>query len=101
MDDFYEKNLGRALLPDMPLYMVLAYLLFIRLEELTWPTFEKFVLSQNAFRMQVFFNYVFDVNELSNVKEAWGVLYDNNFIEVGFTSYLPKSVGITFILNCF
>jgi len=62
---------------DSTLYSLFGYLAFFRLEELAIEDFRKLVLSQDAVKMNVFFQFLFNSDNLRQyVREEWMALYD-------------------------
>lgn len=67
---------------DETLYSVLGYLALIRLEELTFNNFRKFVLSQHPQKLLPFMQFIFNEQELSRFcQPEWIKLYDTEYID--------------------
>lgn len=81
LDAYYKQSGAMPLITDMKLYSILSYLFFIRLEELTWPEFENFVMSQSALRMKPFFEFLGNRKNLEALKDQWLEFYDLRFID--------------------
>jgi hypothetical protein len=81
LDAFYKHSGAMPLITDLKLFAILSYLFFIRLEELTWPEYENFVLSQVALRMTPFFEFLRNRNNLEVLVDQWLDFYDMRFIE--------------------
>ncbi|KAJ7513573.1 hypothetical protein O6H91_23G005000 [Diphasiastrum complanatum] len=80
LDAFISKlysHKGAHLQPqDKNLYIVLAYLIFIHLEELTFPNFRKLVFS-HAQKVLPLLQFIFNFEELiEHCKVAWLKIYD-------------------------
>ena len=95
ISSFYFNNSAKALREDASLYTLFGYLLFLRIDELGWPMFEKFVLSQEAVKMHVFLSYCYSFEMLNKwVKEEWCKVLDDDFVEVGLASRACTSTRI-------
>ncbi|KAI5067508.1 hypothetical protein GOP47_0018036 [Adiantum capillus-veneris] len=67
---------------DQTLYTVLGYLVLIRLEELTFENFRKFVLSQHPKKLLPFMQFVFSQEDLSKAcKPEWIKIYDTEYVD--------------------
>ena len=71
VDEFYGQNSGTLLRGDATLYGILALLTLLRLEEMGFAAFRKFVMSQDPQKMIVFLQYTFDVPEQRKLFEVW------------------------------
>ncbi len=87
VDEFYGQNSGTLLRGDATLYGILALLTLLRLEEMGFAAFRKFVMSQDPQKMIVFLQYTFDVPELRKLLWGeWTRLYDRERVRALFTS---------------
>lgn len=67
---------------DATLYMIFSYLTLFRLEELQIEDYKKIVYSQDAVKMHVFLQFIFNAEALKqNVREEWIKLYDFTYID--------------------
>ena len=73
LDSLYQFRSGKILRSDYILYQIFTYLLVIRLsQDLSFPQFRLLVLSQDASKMHVFLQFMFDGEILSTIlKELW------------------------------
>jgi hypothetical protein len=82
MSQFYNDMAASVLRADYTIYLILAYLTFFRLEELTFPEYQRFIESQEPDKMSTFLSYVFDVDRLANsVKWDWIKIFDLAYVE--------------------
>jgi len=87
VDEFYGQNSGTLLRGDATLYGILALLTLVRLEEMGFAAFRKFVMSQDPQKMIVFLQYSFNVPELRKLLWGeWTRLYDRERVRSLFTS---------------
>ncbi len=67
---------------DSALYCIFAYISFFRLDELAIEDYRKLVLSQDAVKMNIFLQFLFNADNLrNNVRTAWMELYDFTYID--------------------
>ncbi len=67
---------------DGVLYSIFAYVSFFRLEELAVEDYKKLILSQDAVKMNIFLQFLFNADNLrENVREAWMEHYDYVYID--------------------
>ncbi|KAH7315886.1 hypothetical protein KP509_21G069600 [Ceratopteris richardii] len=67
---------------DQTLYTVLGYLVLIRLEELTFDNFRKFVLCQHPKKLLPFMKFMFSGDDLSNAcRPEWIKDYDTEYVD--------------------
>jgi len=67
---------------DNILYLIFSYLTLFRLEELQIDDYKKLVYSQDAIKMHVFLQFIFNAEALKqHVREDWIQLYDYTYID--------------------
>ena len=67
---------------DLTLYQIFAYLSLFRLDELAIEDYKRLVLSQDAVKMNVLLQFLFDTESLKKyVREDWMQLYDYTYID--------------------
>ena len=82
MSQYYNDMAASVLRADYTLYLILAYLTFFRLEELSFEEYKRFIDSQEPDKMSTFLSYVFDVERLTNsVKWDWIKIFDLKYVE--------------------
>ena len=78
---------------DSILYQIFGYLTFFRLEELAIEDFRKLVLSQDAVKMNVFFQFLFNTENLRQfVREEWMTIYDYAYIDDKIIGMIEKNL---------
>eukprot|EP00741_Cyanophora_paradoxa_P008266 tig00001278_g7996.t1 len=82
ISSFYFNEGGRLLREDMTMYSIYAYLAIIRMADLTFGEFRKFMVSEEAQKMEVFLEYLFNEANLEKwMRPEWMKLYDVNFVD--------------------
>ena len=77
----------------MTLYQIFAYLSFFRLEEIAIEDYRKLVLSQEAHKMHVLLQFIFDADTLRDtVREPWMELYDFSYIDDKIIGGIEKNL---------
>ncbi|CAI2385508.1 unnamed protein product [Moneuplotes crassus] len=67
---------------DATLYSIFSYLTLFRLEELQIDDYKKIVYSQDAVKMHVFLQFIFNAEALrEHVRDDWIQLYDYTYID--------------------
>ena len=81
--------------------MIFGYLSFFRLEELAIEDYRKLVLSQDAVKMHVFLQFVFNADDLrQHAREEWMALYDYTYIDEKIIGMIEKNLpNVTEILK--
>jgi hypothetical protein len=78
---------------DSTLYSVIGYLTFFRLEELAIEDYRKIVLSQDAVKMNVLFQFLYNTDNLRQyVREEWMTLYDFTYIDEKIIGTIEKNL---------
>ena len=73
--------------------MIFGYLSFFRLEELAIEDYKKLVCSQDAVKMNVFLQFVFNTDNLRQfVREEWMTLYDYAYIDEKIIGAIEKNL---------
>jgi hypothetical protein len=73
--------------------MIFGYLTFFRLEELAIEDYRKLCLSQDAVKMNVFFQFLFNIENLrEHVREEWMTLYDFTYIDEKIIGGVEKNL---------
>lgn len=73
---------AQAARTDSTLYSIFVYIICFRLDELPMQEFRKIVLSQNAVKMNVLFDLLFDLKKLrEEVLPEWSKCLDQEYIE--------------------
>lgn len=64
------------------MFLVLAYLAFFRMNELSFEEFSNLSTSQDPFQMSIFLSYLFDAEQLrGKPKEKWSEIYEEFYVE--------------------
>ena len=72
ISNFYADNAASVLRSDMTMYTILAYLALFRLEEMGWPKFKEFALTQDPSKVDTFIMYLFNKGNLySSLRAEW------------------------------
>jgi hypothetical protein len=58
--NFYADNAARLLRADMLIYTILAYLAIFRIDELGFPLFKEFAMTQDPTKVYNFASYLFN-----------------------------------------
>ncbi|KAL4453394.1 hypothetical protein ABPG74_017601 [Tetrahymena malaccensis] len=67
---------------DSTLYHIFGYLICFRLDELPFNEFKKMVFSQDAVKMNVFLQFLFDIEKVNKyVRDGWIEIYDPGYID--------------------
>jgi hypothetical protein len=75
------------------LYQIFGYLTFFRLEELALDDYRRLVLSQDAVKMNVFLQFLFNAESLrENVREEWMGIYDYAYIDEKIIGMVEKNL---------
>ena len=78
---------------DSALYSIFAYISFFRLDELAIEDYRKLVLSQDAVKMHIFLQFLFNADNLrQNVREPWMELYDYVYIDEKIIGGVEKNL---------
>ena len=78
---------------DATLYQIFGYLTFFRLEELAIEDYRKLVLSQDAVKMHVFLQFLFNADGLrEHVRSEWMSLYDYAYIDEKIIGTIEKNL---------
>jgi hypothetical protein len=73
--------------------MIFGYLSFFRLEELAIEDYKKLVSSQDAVKMNVFLQFIFNTDNLRNyVRDEWMTLYDYAYIDEKIIGTVEKNL---------
>ena len=73
--------------------MIFGYLTFFRLEELAVEDYRKLCLSQDAVKMHVFLQFLFNADNLREfVREEWMTLYDFAYIDEKIIGGVEKNL---------
>lgn len=89
---FYQLNpsLNRN---DMAMYSTFAYLALFRLDELQIADFKKLIQSQDANKMNIFLNFIFNADALrQHLREPWMTCYDFDYIDNKIIGGVEKSL---------
>ncbi len=79
---FYHNNSAKALRSDATLYTIFGYICLFRLDEITFPKLEKLITSQEAVKMHVFLDFLFNLDSLRTwVFEEWCKILDFQYVE--------------------
>ncbi|WIA13671.1 hypothetical protein OEZ85_007232 [Tetradesmus obliquus] len=82
LDSFFHHNRGTALRADAVKYRVLTYLAAFRLQELTFPTFRLLLEAQDAQKVLLLLQYLFNGSRLQQTcREDWLQVYDKEFVD--------------------
>lgn len=78
---------------DNVLYQIFGYLTFFRLEELSQDDYRRLVLSQDAVKMNVFLQFLFNADALrDHVREEWMSIYDYAYIDEKIIGMVEKNL---------
>jgi hypothetical protein len=89
----FKRNSSSTNRNDSTLYLIFGYLTFFRLEELAIEDYRKLVLSQDAVKMNVFLQFVFNTDNLRQyVREEWMALYDFTYIDEKIIGGVEKNL---------
>lgn len=89
----FKRNSASTNRNDATLYMIFGYLTFFRLEELAIEDYRKLVLSQDAVKMNVFLQFLFNTENLrQHVREEWMTLYDFSYIDDKIIGTVEKNL---------
>jgi hypothetical protein len=78
---------------DNVLYQIFGYLTFFRLEELALEDYKRLVLSQDAVKMNVFLQFLFNAEGLrEHVREEWMGIYDYAYIDEKIIGMVEKNL---------
>ena len=58
--NLYSDNAASVLRADNTMYTVMAYLAIFRLDELGFPAFKEYALTQDPTKMYIFISYLFN-----------------------------------------
>jgi hypothetical protein len=73
---------------------VVGYLICFRFDELPFVELQKIILSQEAVKMNVFFNYLFNITALNeNARQGWLEIYDKDFVDNKIIGKLEDRLG--------
>ena len=82
LSSFYYNNSGKTSRNDYMRYMVLGYLALFRLDELGFPRFRAFVLSDDPLKMMVLLEFLFNKETLNTLlKDELCKIFDRDFVE--------------------
>ncbi|KAF6252521.1 hypothetical protein COO60DRAFT_519370 [Scenedesmus sp. NREL 46B-D3] len=99
LDSFFHHNRGTALRADAVKYRVLAYLAAFRLQELTFPTFRLLLEAQDAQKVLLLLQYLFDGERLQQTcREDWLHVYDKEFVDATIASLLSWRTEVDALL---
>lgn len=89
----FKRNSSSTNRNDSTLYLIFGYLTFFRLEELAIEDYRKLVLSQDAVKMNVFLQFVFNTDNLREfVRDEWMTLYDFTYIDEKIIGSVEKNL---------
>lgn len=93
--NFYIDNAVCVLRSDMIMYTILTYLALFRMEELGFPKFKEFAMTQDPTKVCNFVNYLFNSENLWGCLRAeWMKVRDLTYVEdeliAGVELYLPE-----------
>ena len=78
---------------DNVLYQIFGYLTFFRLEELALEDYRRLVFSQDAVKMNVFLQFLFNSEALrEHVREEWMNIYDFSYIDEKIIGMVEKNL---------
>lgn len=78
---------------DSVLYQIFGYLTFFRLEELSAEDYRRLVLSQDAVKMNVFLQFLFNADALrEHVRSEWMAIYDYAYIDEKVIGLIEKNL---------
>jgi hypothetical protein len=79
---FFAENSSQTNRKDATLYTIMAYITLFRLEELQVEDYRRLIGSQDAVKMHVFMQFIFDAEALRrHCREEWIKLYDYTYID--------------------
>lgn len=89
----YERNTQGTNRNDATLYTILTYVTLFRLDELAIEDYKKLIYSQDAVKMHVFLQFIFDADKLRDfVREEWMTLYDFSYIDDKIIGGIEKNL---------
>jgi len=78
---------------DATLYWVFAYLTLFRLDELSHDDYKNLVKSQDAVKMNVFLQFIFNADTLKeHVRDEWIKEYDGSYIDDTIIGGMQKNL---------
>lgn len=78
---------------DATLYQIFGYISFFRLEELPIEDYRKLVFSQDAVKMHVLLQFLFNADSLrDHVRSEWMNLYDFTYIDEKIIGTVEKNL---------
>ena len=89
----FKRHSAQTNRNDSHLYMIFAYISFFRLEELALDDYRRLVLSQDAVKMNVLLQFLFNAEGLrEHVREEWMQHYDYSYIDDKIIGMVEKNL---------
>lgn len=89
----FKRHSAQTNRNDSHLYMIFAYISFFRLEELALDDYRRLVLSQDAVKMNVLLQFLFNAEGLrEHVRDEWMAHYDYSYIDDKIIGMVEKNL---------